>query len=375
MKRLLFILIVLGLCVSAGAGEFWPMQVGEKYEYKMTDGSHNEWTARIEFDREKKLGSHTYLHLRTWNYENDGKWEDEGYVRSTDDGIYGYNSAGQDYLEHQIAPVGTKWSYYQKRGDGLNYKVIEVVDVGPVTVPYGHFDEAYKTKRYRCKDPDDLSKGQSPDWYEWIVPGVGWVKQEDYWVDDPPCTMELVSVTRPSSVLVYNEKWSDWEIVDYDLDDQWEDDSDSSKAYIIVEPNESTAKVLCVDIWKGKDDKGKPQKYYETDTIGTFELLTAPVGKKTMCIIANDGQHIILLTGTEKSVKIGSIKRSIAAALTGQAIWDETDGDERYVGTGKLSWRLNTKMTTKISLEGLNADEAVEYIVGELEKQHYIEGD
>ena len=109
--------------------------------------------------------------------------------------MYGYNPGGSDYLEFQKAPVGTAWSFYQEH-DGLDYKFIEIVAIEQVTVPYGTFNEAYNHRRYRCANSDG-SGTRSPYWYEWIVPGVGMVKEVDYWAREtqvPPLTSELISV-------------------------------------------------------------------------------------------------------------------------------------------------------------------------------------
>jgi len=174
---------------------FWPVHVGLKYEYNRRDSDEpvNEWTVQWEITSQVTIDSIDYFHLQVWNYDNESAYEDEGYFRSTEEALYGYNPDGEDYLEFQAAPVGTKWSFYQEHG-GLDYKFIEIVDIEQVTVPFGTFNEAYNHRRYRCENSDG-SGDRSPDWYEWIVSGVGMVKEVDYWTEQiPPLTMELVRV-------------------------------------------------------------------------------------------------------------------------------------------------------------------------------------
>jgi len=167
-----------------------------------------------EIKNQVTYNSVDYFQLQIWNYDNDSAYEDEGYFRSTEEAVYGYNPGGADYLEFQKAPVGTAWSFYQEH-DGLDYKFIEIVAIEQVTVPYGTFNEAYNHRRYRCENSDG-SGDRSPDWYEWIVPGVGMVKEVDYWTEQiPPLTMELVRVIiaadfdigRDTLSLKSNAKW------------------------------------------------------------------------------------------------------------------------------------------------------------------------
>jgi len=177
-------------CIPPEAELLHPLYVGLKYVYNRTDGEGSaDWTVEREFVEKMTANSKDYYQLRSWNYDNDGQYEIGGFVRSTQNAVYSYNPSGDD-LQFQAAPVGTMWTFYEEHGSGLNYKVIEIVAIEELTVPYGTFC-AYKHRKYRHNDSGDYS----PYWYEWIVPGVGMVKEEDYWTDNPPAIMELVSVT------------------------------------------------------------------------------------------------------------------------------------------------------------------------------------
>lgn len=194
-----FLLAMVGT-TFAETSLLFPFQVGVRTEFNRRDSIGNEWTVVFEVDGQMTAKSFTYFHLQTWNKDNDEAFEDEGYFRLTEEALYGYNPTGEDRLRFQKAPVGTKWSFYREDEGGFNYKVIEIVDIGPVTVPYGTFDTAYVHLVYDCVDPDDLSKGKSLDWHEWIVPGIGMVKAVDHWGDNPPLTMELVRVIIPADI-------------------------------------------------------------------------------------------------------------------------------------------------------------------------------
>jgi hypothetical protein len=188
------VVMILALVATSDAFgvAFCPLRGGQNYLYTTSDPLGNRWPVRLEIDGPVEINSLDYYHLQAFNNDNDSGSEDWGYARSSEDILYSYNPDGNDFIEHRKAPIGTKWSFYQQHDGGYNYKVLEIVDVNQVTVPFGTFSQSYKTRRYRCVDPNDLDKGKSPDWYEWIVPGVGRVKQEDYWVDGPaPWVTEL----------------------------------------------------------------------------------------------------------------------------------------------------------------------------------------
>ena len=170
-----------------------PLHLGLRYAYNRTDGDGvTNWTVAREFIEKMTANSMDYYRLRSWNYDNDGQYEVGGYLRSTQNAVYSYNPSDDD-LQFQAAPVGTTWTLYEEHESGLNYKVIEIVAIEEVTVPYGTF-WAYKHRRYRHNNTGD----NSPYWYEWIVPGVGIIKEEDYWVEEgqtAPMVMELISIS------------------------------------------------------------------------------------------------------------------------------------------------------------------------------------
>lgn len=203
LNTLLFILVFLLAMVGTTFAEsslLWPLQAGQRYEYDRSDSTGNKWPVHLHVKSQVTIGSFDYFHIQKWNFNNDSVLEDRGYIRSTEDELYSYNQTGDDYLDLQKAAVGTSWNHYEPDGSGLDYVVVAIDRIEPVTVPYGVFSEAYVHRKYRCVDPDNLSIGQSPDWYEWIVPGIGYVKDEDWWPmgkgnqQAPSTTVELVRV-------------------------------------------------------------------------------------------------------------------------------------------------------------------------------------
>ncbi len=195
IRRRAFLLSIV-FCIACvpfvkAEDEFFPMQVGKKYSYTQYNPMGNSWVAQLEIDRQSPFDGNTYFHLKGYNFDNEAVASDYGVFRSTLNEVYSYD--GGEMLEYQKAPVGTKWHLYQPDGE-YNYKVIEIVGIESVTVPLGVFNEAYKFKKYMCVDVNDANQEQSPCWYEWIAPGVGLVKQEDYWVDDAPVILELTGI-------------------------------------------------------------------------------------------------------------------------------------------------------------------------------------
>lgn len=197
-----WILVSLGFLTIAGpvlAGpSLVPLQVGVDYEYARFDSTGATWTALADVEASVSLKSSDYYLWRMRNYDNEGDVQ-EYYWRSTEDALYQYNPAGTDFLILQKAPVGTQWSFPNNTG-GYNYEVTEVVAIAGVTVPYGTFDQAYEYLKYQCYDPANLALGKSPDRYEWFVPGVGYVKEVDYWTAHPPAVLELVGITTPALI-------------------------------------------------------------------------------------------------------------------------------------------------------------------------------
>lgn len=197
-----WILVSLAFLTIAGpvlAGpSLVPLQVGVSYEYTRSDGSGATWTALAAVEERVILESSDYYRWQMWNYDNEGDIR-EYYWRSTEGALYQYNPTGPDFLVLQKAPVGTQWSFPSSVGE-YNFEVTKVVAIAGVTVPYGTFDQAYEYLKYQCYDPANLALGKSPDRYEWFVPGVGYVKEVDYWTAYPPAILELVNITAPAAI-------------------------------------------------------------------------------------------------------------------------------------------------------------------------------
>lgn len=161
----------------------FPMDIGLRFVYEETKAVSTRYIVG-EFTEKQNINSIDYYLLESWELGSPELSEAVDLVRSTENEVFRYNfdiPSGGEYLEFQKAPVGTNWNFYDPHISGYDYKVIEIVAIEQVTVPYGTFENAYKHRRYRCIDPVNLALGQSPDWYEWIVPGVGVVKKVDYW--------------------------------------------------------------------------------------------------------------------------------------------------------------------------------------------------
>jgi len=231
LNALLFMLVFLLAMVGTTFAEpFFPTHVGLRWEYKRWDSANpvNEWTVHMELDHKTTINSQTYFHLQRWNHENDGALEDMDYFRSTEQAVYWYNPSGTDYVVHQAAPIGTNWHYPLGDGDP-DYLVREIIAIEPVTVPYGTFDTAYVYRKY-VSGPDDF---KSPYWYEWMVPGLCYVKEVDWWSmegQSSPLIMELVDVIIPADIDIdpntlnvqSEDKWITWYIwlpEEYDVAD------------------------------------------------------------------------------------------------------------------------------------------------------------
>jgi hypothetical protein len=157
-----------------------------------------------------------------------------------------------------------------------------------------------------------------------------------------------VPVSAKGLVVVYNMKQNNSNIDWDDMSQQWTQTKDAYNSYVVVEHiiGSNTANVFSIDIWQEKDKSGQTTKYASAQSIGEMDLIEAPVGKKLMWIISfEDGNNRVMLTGEAKSAKIGTTPYTFASKFTGLSIWNQEDGSNRYIGSGKISLSLNAPYT------------------------------
>jgi hypothetical protein len=167
-----------------------PIGVNDLYVYDVHQGTES-WTSYIQGLEIVEIGGLEYTKIAEWEEYSVGVKEgyEEELMRSTENVIYFENGN----IGLQIAPIGTKWSYssfHESLGTGVIYN--EIVSIETVTVPYGTFSDTYVQQAYF--DPDDPLLDNTPYWYEYIVPDIGWVKQVDHW-SSPTVTLELRDIT------------------------------------------------------------------------------------------------------------------------------------------------------------------------------------
>jgi hypothetical protein len=172
----LAILALVGLLFAAPAqaAPLFPLQTGNWMEMDKQDNSGHKWTVRTMVFEEVNLGGQQYFRIQELYYDpygiNGGDTFSEFYMRSTDTELFVYTGGGEESA-FKLGPVGTNWIY-----EGGQTKK-EIVAIEPITIPYGGTYTAYKYKQYAVSDPNggyDL---------EWVVPGMGIVKEEDHWLD------------------------------------------------------------------------------------------------------------------------------------------------------------------------------------------------
>jgi hypothetical protein len=174
LKISLAILLLACLAVSAQAAQFWPLQTGRWMELDKKDQLSNNWTVRIDIFEEVTRDGKQYFRAVEQNYDPpEGDVWSEMYVRSTDTEVYVWNGPG---LGETLAfKTGIKGDYWLYEG---NTKRKEIVEIESIIIPYGGTYTAYQYKHYRLDNPDHYD-------LEWVVAGLGWVGEEDYWVSNP----------------------------------------------------------------------------------------------------------------------------------------------------------------------------------------------
>jgi hypothetical protein len=217
LTGLLVFAVFLFICGPAAAEDLFPLYVGKWQEFAMSDSAlpPNEWTKTAEVLGQESAGAETFFRIGLWG-EEPGSYS-EFLIRSTDTAAYIYNGT-EGVLVWQAAPVGTSWDYADMDGDGYPGRTYtEITSIEPVTVPYGTFQNAYVHRSHFVYDSDGTV---SPYWYEYIVPGVGMVKMEDYWVDaNPPVIQELSKVGGKSFIGIYRD--GTW-FLDLNGNGQWD---------------------------------------------------------------------------------------------------------------------------------------------------------
>ena len=171
-----------------------------------------------------------------------------------------------------------------------------------------------------------------------------------------------LSVPAIADVFVYNAKQSGVDFY-YDGDSWIQSKASGSGTYLIIEPNydDNTVNVWEADTWKEKDEEtGETYKYYEVGDVYTLDFLQAQIGKKLMWIVngTDDVYNTrIMVSGQAKLKKIGTENHTVAATLTGYAIWGDIADED--LGGGAVSLTLNAKFTLYVQDSGEDVDIAI----------------
>jgi hypothetical protein len=171
----------------ANAAELWPFQVSESYEYSRTDVNNHTWSVTLDVLAEVTLANQSYFQVRRWNYDDDGDTA-EFYWRSTEDAVLVWAGGTTEIVLFLDASPGTTW----QSGDTFN----EIMPSANIHVPYfgqdiNGDDIFLQAIVVRRNNPFD----DSPYWYDYLVPGIGFVQEIDWWTDDAPKIQELTNKT------------------------------------------------------------------------------------------------------------------------------------------------------------------------------------
>lgn len=175
-KVFLFVLLFFLISTPVTAELLMPMQVGQILEFTRTDSLNNSWNVEVTILNKEIRDSKTYFHARQWNYRNDGELED-WYFRSTDDALYFWGADGENALIRS-GTVGETWTV----GD----EVTTIMESESVTVPFGGPYTAIVNRKNKV--------GSNAYWYEYVVPGLGFVKEVDYNTANAPKVNELIRI-------------------------------------------------------------------------------------------------------------------------------------------------------------------------------------
>jgi probable HAF family extracellular repeat protein len=173
VKMAMFVLAGFLSAAPAQGANVFPLQTRQWMEMAKQDQQGHTWTVRVDVLEKVTLSNKQYFHVLQQNYDPpEEDTVDDNYVRSTATEVFVYNKAtGGEMLVFQLGPVGTNWTYAQPDGTTIWKEIVAIEDI---TVPYGGPYTSYKFRQH---------SSSSPDHYEWVVPGLGFIaKEEDYWV-------------------------------------------------------------------------------------------------------------------------------------------------------------------------------------------------
>lgn len=176
----------------------------------------------------------------------------------------------------------------------------------------------------------------------------------------------LVFALSEKSIISFDKEGGTWDV------EKWKE-----KGALVIEVDDLDAPGGTIPkatvIWYGTDEGGK---WYELDALdGVFELVVIDAAKKHWVILLNDeGVYMLVLAGKVKGTAVGlADKKEVAAALKGNAIFDEEDGADREISATQMQAKLDKKRTTKANSTPQDRDAVVAEIEAELVAGGYVE--
>lgn len=187
VKMSLVTLLLACLAVSTQAAPFWQLQTGQWMEMEKHDNWSHSWTVRMMvFEEVLKDNGEKYFRVQELNYDpyvDGGDTFSEMYIRSDDTGVYFYNGTGLgETPAFKPGKVDDSWEYPNESGDTIRKQIVATND--QITLPSGGTYSAYKYLQYDTNDPLNIPTITRYN-YEWVVPGLGYVQEEDHWFPHP----------------------------------------------------------------------------------------------------------------------------------------------------------------------------------------------
>lgn len=189
VRMAMLVLVGLLFAAPAQAAQLFPLQTGRWMEMDKHDNSGNTWKVRMMVFEEVPLDQKQYFRVQELYYDpygtNGGDTFSEFYMRSTETEVFFYNGPGAgETLAFRTGQVGDFWEHQEEDESGTPYTVRkEIVSINDsITIPYGGTYTAYQYKQYNINNPLNIPIPTRYD-LEWVVPGLGFVQEEDHWVD------------------------------------------------------------------------------------------------------------------------------------------------------------------------------------------------
>lgn len=176
--------------IEARGVSLFPVTPRTRWTFNASDHQGHTWQMKMVIAGQMVKNNQTYLIFNQSNYDpHGGKFSSQFYARVTANQLFSLGPGDVERLEFQVGGPNTTWSIPD--GGGTIYKKITSIS------PANAFEGWRSYLAYVTQDSSDSALPQAGSVFNYVVPGLGIAKIEDYGPADPeraPLTFTLASL-------------------------------------------------------------------------------------------------------------------------------------------------------------------------------------